>query len=335
MNSWNLLKATAWSAKPLRAAFASSRNFLDSLSGREQRPHKPFRTGIRLNESFGQHEQDNRSVLLFHSLKPLRHPIIICSDHHTPVPSLKATLVGIIGSTNFKYSQSHEVSKLVCEQLGRKLADVAVIDQTGKVTRAGLVTGGCSGVGAVMARAFHKRRMDNGLAMDKTATFTVHKAGRCDVLIVAGGGGGMPSNLSGCYVGGGGGGGQVIHLQKYGLGVLKYNIVVGRGGPSSTNGNPSSFDSITAIGGGAVSRSGGSGAGGGREQGARLVVTHPASLIPGMILSYVSTSVGWSGIWSGIRSALRATPARTSPRPREGLCADCSGHDLRRRYFVL
>ena len=92
-------------------------------------------------------------------------------------------LVGIIGSTNFKYSQSPEVSKLVCEQLGRKLADVAVKDdQKGKVTRAALVTGGCTGVGAVTARAFHKRRMErkwgveegcNGLAMDKTATFAV------------------------------------------------------------------------------------------------------------------------------------------------------------------
>jgi hypothetical protein len=126
-------------------------------------------------------------------------------------------------------------------------------------------------------------------------TFTVHKAGRCDVLIVAGGGGGR-TIYGDNFPGGGGGGGQVIHLQNYGLDVLTYNIVVGIGGQANSNGNASSFASITAIGGGSDHRDGGSGAGKSSRKGRiGLAVTPPANLVPGITLSYVSTSVGWSG----------------------------------------
>jgi hypothetical protein len=126
-------------------------------------------------------------------------------------------------------------------------------------------------------------------------TFTVHKAGRCDILIVAGGGGGSSSGGF-STPGGGGGGGQVIHLQNYKLDVLTFNIVVGKGGSPSANGDSSAFHTITAIGGGSNNIAGGSGAGGRRGASGALAIAPPVNLIPRIILAYVSPLVGWSGV---------------------------------------
>ena len=84
-------------------------------------------------------------------------------------------------------------------------------------------------------------------------------AGVVDVLIVAGGGGG-----GGGYYSGGAGGGGVLYGTDIDVGPGPYPVVVGSGGAgspgpsgSSTVGGNSSFDSVTALGGG----KGGSGPG--------------------------------------------------------------------------
>lgn len=140
-------------------------------------------------------------------------------------------------------------------------------------------------------------------------SFFVHTQGYCDILIVAGGGGGTDATTN--TGGAGGGGGQVIHIQNYGLDVLTYHIIVGAGDTripqvSPSQGFPSSFGTITAVGGGTSGVGivaegnrgayGGSGGGAPRQKAGGLAVTPPANLIPGMTLSYVSTSIGWSGL---------------------------------------
>lgn len=90
-------------------------------------------------------------------------------------------LVGVIGSTNFKFSKVPALTKSVCEHLGRKLASVAIRTGTNdeKTLRLSLVTGGCSGVGAMTAKAFHLCRTQPadkgglGLPTKSTATFAV------------------------------------------------------------------------------------------------------------------------------------------------------------------
>lgn len=78
-----------------------------------------------------------------------------------------------------------------------------------------------------------------------TSTFTPSFTGTVEVLIVAGGGGGGRS------LGGGGGGGGVIYIPSVNVSVdTNYEIIVGDGGASSTNGqNSSAFTSIAAGGG--------------------------------------------------------------------------------------
>ena len=77
-------------------------------------------------------------------------------------------------------------------------------------------------------------------------TFTPQSNTTVDIFIVGGGGGG------GVSLGGGGGGGGVIFLPNVTLtNGTTYNIIVGDGGTSQTNGNPSSFDGAIAAGGGA------------------------------------------------------------------------------------
>lgn len=80
--------------------------------------------------------------------------------------------VGVIGSVNFNYSTDRDKSKTICEMLGKKLANL-VLESDEKQYKVALVTGGCSGVGAVTARAFHQARVENGIAADKTATFLI------------------------------------------------------------------------------------------------------------------------------------------------------------------
>ena len=107
-------------------------------------------------------------------------------------------------------------------------------------------------------------------------TFTPNGAMNVEVLVVGGGGGG------GETIGGGGGGGGVVYSASHAVTASGYTITVGAGGaggngagyPAGIKGGDSSFDSITAIGGGAGAgynlnavgtggSAGGDGAGGG------------------------------------------------------------------------
>ena len=89
-------------------------------------------------------------------------------------------------------------------------------------------------------------------------------SGVVDSLVVGGGGG-----SSGVYSGGGGGGGLIYTSPGSSYGAGAYTVVVGAGGAANTSGSNSSFDSITATGGGkggansANGANGGSGGGGG------------------------------------------------------------------------
>lgn len=88
-----------------------------------------------------------------------------------------------------------------------------------------------------------------------------------DIFIVAGGGGGGSCNQNGCTSGGGGAGGVIITTASLGIGT--YSAVVGAGGagdsdgtgPYNHYGGNSSFNGITATGGG------GGGQGGGDQNG--------------------------------------------------------------------
>lgn len=89
-------------------------------------------------------------------------------------------------------------------------------------------------------------------------------------LLVAGGG----SGIGGANRGGGGGGGGVLEDNSHGISVGTYPIVIGQGGTQSSTGNngtDTTFDGLTAVGGGHGGRSdqigadGGSGGGGGNN----------------------------------------------------------------------
>ncbi|MSR70873.1 type II secretion system protein [Candidatus Kaiserbacteria bacterium] len=101
-----------------------------------------------------------------------------------------------------------------------------------------------------------------------SGTFTVNpgSSGNVSVLVVAGGGGG--GGNGGDRLGGGGAGG-VLYQASHAVTAQSYPVTVGSGGAQNTNGNPSSFDGMNAIGGGHGSfpnnnagTSGGSGGGG-------------------------------------------------------------------------
>ena len=89
----------------------------------------------------------------------------------------------------------------------------------------------------------------------------------CDILVIAGGGGGGHS------AGGGGGAGGLIFQTNVEITEGTYNVFVGKGGGPNTNGGDSSFNSISATGGGKGSNmsstagNGGSGGGGQRNHG--------------------------------------------------------------------
>lgn len=88
-------------------------------------------------------------------------------------------------------------------------------------------------------------------ASSASSPITTPAAYAIDYLVVAGGGGGGDG-----FAGGGGGGGGYLTGTSFTItpGTL-YNVTVGSGGAGATNGNNSSFSSITSIGGG---RGGGS-----------------------------------------------------------------------------
>jgi len=111
-----------------------------------------------------------------------------------------------------------------------------------------------------------------------SGTLTVTVAGMVRVLIVGGGGAGGQSFIN-QHCGGGGGGGGVVDVMMY-LEPGTYAVTVGVGGAApvslgsyGSNGSPSVFNGVTAIGGGCggfrdntsarVGRDGGSGGGGG------------------------------------------------------------------------
>lgn len=71
------------------------------------------------------------------------------------------------------------------------------------------------------------------------------------LLVVAGGGGGGATRG-----GGGGGAGGLMYQATYAISKASFTVTVGYGGPPATNGEDSSFDTITAIGGGAGRPSG-------------------------------------------------------------------------------
>jgi hypothetical protein len=116
---------------------------------------------------------------------------------------------------------------------------------------------------------------------DKTLTF--EKNTICDILVVAGGGAGGRNRFPSGRAGGGGGAGGLIYLQNQNISAGLYNIKVGHGGNideggnnsgEGFNGGDSSFNNITAIGGGGgattfqdkhytLGRNGGSGGGAG------------------------------------------------------------------------
>jgi hypothetical protein len=89
-------------------------------------------------------------------------------------------------------------------------------------------------------------------------TFVVENPGRIDALIVGGGGsGGVGLETSSCVPGSGGGAGGLIFLEDLDTTIKTYNLIVGNGGASQNtpsapgnNGENSSFNNCTALGGG-------------------------------------------------------------------------------------
>ena len=69
-----------------------------------------------------------------------------------------------------------------------------------------------------------------------------------DYIVLAGGGGGR--RFDGSYAGGGGGAGGYILKEGQSLPAATYPVVVGAGGALDSNGNPSVFNSQTAVYGG-------------------------------------------------------------------------------------
>ena len=126
-----------------------------------------------------------------------------------------------------------------------------------------------------------------------SATLNVTRAGSIEYLVVGGGGGGG-TNGSPASGGGGGAGGVVVGNQTFGA--ASYTVSVGRGGQGAQNGNGSTLSvkggnsvlgTLTALGGGGVSRSGiflgtadDGGSGGGMYGGPESVYTAGTGLQP-------------------------------------------------------
>ncbi|MDP6119530.1 MAG: prepilin-type N-terminal cleavage/methylation domain-containing protein [Candidatus Pacebacteria bacterium] len=103
-----------------------------------------------------------------------------------------------------------------------------------------------------------------------TDTFTPNGSGNVEVLVIGGGGSGGNSGGSNSTTAGGGGAGGFVEKASHAVTAQAYTVYVGAGGPIGTgaysdrNGGNSSFDGITAIGGGGgmegnAGRDGGSG----------------------------------------------------------------------------
>ena len=112
-----------------------------------------------------------------------------------------------------------------------------------------------------------------------TSTFRALSSGTVEVLLVGGGGGG------GSSLGSGGGGGGVVWLPSVRVSAgVNYNIVVGAGGPSNTNGGTTTcFDASAAGGGRGVGHQSANGFGisGGSGSGAALIEGQNTTLYTG------------------------------------------------------
>lgn len=91
------------------------------------------------------------------------------------------------------------------------------------------------------------------------------------ILVVGGGGGGGETNAGN---GGGGGAGGLLYQSSFSISSQSYTVTIGTGGATATssNGTPSIFDTLTAVGGGGgaywdnnLAKVGGSGGGGGQS----------------------------------------------------------------------
>ena len=95
-----------------------------------------------------------------------------------------------------------------------------------------------------------------------SGVFTPLKAMTIDVFLVGGGGGGRSASSSG-----GGGGGYTHTERKMEIKPGSYPVVIGAGGDADSDGNPSTFNGLSANGGGAAYKSdssyGGNGGSGG------------------------------------------------------------------------
>ena len=89
------------------------------------------------------------------------------------------------------------------------------------------------------------------------ATLNVNRAGFFDILVIGGGGGGGASDGAG-----GGGAGGLHYLTNVYIATGNYTAIIGSGGPSATNGNPSQLAGMIALGGGFGGNAGNGGSGG-------------------------------------------------------------------------
>jgi hypothetical protein len=129
---------------------------------------------------------------------------------------------------------------------------------------------GWASIGGISAQGGNSVFDSNGYRIHiftSSGTFNMFSGGFLETLVVAGGGGGGNGSSTG-YESGGGGAGGLIFNQSYLMNSGSYNIVIGAGGAGDTNGQNSTFHTLTAIGGGKGATSpngggnGGSGGGG-------------------------------------------------------------------------
>lgn len=98
-------------------------------------------------------------------------------------------------------------------------------------------------------------------------TFTVNTPMNVEILVVGGGGGGG-DGVDYANNGGGGGAGGLIYQSSHSVSTGNFPIVVGNGGARNTNGQNSTFDNLTAVGGGKGGAGGGAAGNGGSGGGA-------------------------------------------------------------------
>ena len=175
-----------------------------------------------------------------------------------------------------------------------------------------------------------------------SGTFTPQTALTCDYLVVAGGGGGGSSNsVGGRGAGGGGAGGYRHFTSQLFAANTSYTAVIGAGGAPSTQGSATSFNSISATGGGYGGASdvggansggpGGSGGGAGQHPGTRNGgAGNAGSYSP--VEGYAGTTVNADspeyGGGNGGGSSGTMSYATTPPTPTNGTANSISGTSI-------